>query len=116
MNDIIKIDGKEFPFNFGLNATREFVKETGIKTLNLQLQIISQLDYTFLAIYLGIKDGFRKQGKQLVLKIEDLVDLFENDPNSIADAIKVMAEQMKIIESKFSINKESKNVKSPKKN
>lgn len=117
MNNTIKINGTEYPFNFGLNATREFVEETKINSLNLNLAIVQRLDYTFLAIYLGIKNGYRKEGKRFLYTIEQVVDLFEEDPNAIEGAIKVMAEQLMMVDSKINKkNKESKNVKAPKQN
>jgi len=111
----IKINKVDYPIVFGWNAIRKFSEETNINILSLEKGIVSQANYTLLAIYIGVTEGCRKDNKPFDLTIDEFVDLFDSDPDAIANAIKGMIKSLKMVSGKSTKKPVvSKNVKTPK--
>lgn len=118
MLETIKINKNEYPFTFGFNAMRKFIEETGLTTATFEYEIASKLNYTLLAIYIGVQEGKRQQGEQFEMPIAEFVDLFDTNTGTaeMLKALKLMQKQMRMVVSNDD-NKatKSKNVKAPKK-
>jgi hypothetical protein len=105
----IKINGEEYPFRMGLNVFRRFGKTTGME-LNQVIDFINavgqtatqgtipfnMLDKLAQLIICGVDDGIRKEKSTLknTLVIDDIIDLFEESPESLENIFKTMGHEM----------------------
>ncbi len=113
MTEFITVNKKDYPILFGWNAIRKFSEQSGLTIKSLEKAIESGMNYTFLAIYIGIEEGHRAEKKPFELTIDDFVDMFDQDPNAIKDAIKKLMQSMQMIMAKIDTDQktvESKNV------
>jgi hypothetical protein len=79
--DYIKLKGEKHPFWFALKAQREFSKaELGVDNMYL--------------LWLGLKYGAMKEGKEFTMSEDDVLNIFEDDVSEYNDAGKVLLEQM----------------------
>ena len=82
MIDYIKIGDKEYPVKFGLNALALFCDEVGLKLGELdKIGAGSSLMDILRLTYWGMKDGARSEGKPFDLTVENIADLFDDDPS-----------------------------------
>lgn len=92
----VKINGKSYPLLWGWNAIRKFSQETEIELFNIEITLIRRIDYLFVAIYIAICEGYRKEGTGCNLTIDDLGDEFNEDPKAVKVVLKTLLEQMKM--------------------
>jgi hypothetical protein len=115
MTEFITVNKIDYPILFGWNAIRKFSEQSGLNIKSLETAIETGMNYTFLAIYIGIEEGCRIEKKPFKLSIDDFVDMFDQDPNAIKDAIKKLMQSMQMIMAKIDSDEktdELKNVKS----
>jgi hypothetical protein len=105
----IKINGEEYPFRMGLNVFRRFGRTTGME-LNQVIEFINAVGQTAVEgsipfemleklsqlIICGVDDGIRKEKSTLknTLVIDDIIDLFEESPESLENIFKTMVHEM----------------------
>jgi len=91
----IEIDNKKHPIKFGFNALRKYSSKTNTTLQDLdKLGNNMTLDNALNLIYCGIEDGYRAAKQECKITIDDLADLIDNDYDSIAKAMEILAEQM----------------------
>jgi len=101
------------PCRFGMNTLRLFTTLTGIP-LN-EIDKIGEnidLDTAIKLAFCGLKDGYRKAGKEFTLSLDDVGDLMDYDINALATIMDVFANQFNAVIPDESGN--VKGVKSPK--
>ena len=91
----IEINNKKYPIKFGFNALRKYSSKTNTTLQDLdKLGNNMTLDNALNLIYCGIEDGYRAAKQECKITIDDLADLIDNDYDSIAKAMEILAEQM----------------------
>ena len=93
----IEINKKKYPIKFGLVALKYFAKEKKIVHINKIESFFSKIDYsdlTFeniddlsLLILCGLRNGARVEKSELDLTADDIMDLFESNPDMIENAL-----------------------------
>lgn len=105
----IKINGEQYPFRMGLNVFRRFGRTTGME-LNHVIEFINAVGQTAVEgsipfemleklsqlIICGVDDGIRKEKSTIknLLVIDDIIDLFEESPESLENIFKIMGKEM----------------------
>ena len=91
----VKLGDEKYPIKFGFNALRKYSSKTNTSLQDLdKLGVNMTLDNALTLIYCGIEDGYRAAKQECKLSIDDLADLIDNDYDSIAKAMEILAEQM----------------------
>jgi hypothetical protein len=83
--DILKINGKEYPFSFSILAQRELMKSDLEKTDDFDSQIY--------LIWLGLKYGSIREKKEFTLTVDELTIMFDDDYQAWLDAAKILGER-----------------------
>ena len=81
MNEI-KLNGTNYPFWFSIKAQKELAK----------IDIDGKDEICFL--WLGLKYGAIKEGKEFTLTEEDVLTLFDADVKAYGEACNLLSEQM----------------------
>ena len=84
------INGKDYPFKYGMAALRAFSDATGI-TLGELGSIGSNMTITqaLALVWAGLKDGARVTQKDFKLSIDDVADMLDDDEDAMTKVLAV---------------------------
>ena len=89
----IKLNGKEYPIDYGYRARYYYEKDTGVKILNSIANGIDHNTLIDLSLY-ALKTGHKKEGKTFNLDIDGVLDLLDSDNDSLLKLMEAFAESM----------------------
>ena len=93
--NFVKIDGKQHPIRFGMNALRKYGRRTGTTLADLEkIGENMDLENALQLVFAGLEDGYRKAKQQCDLDIESLSDCIDNDYEAIARCMEVLTKHM----------------------
>ena len=93
----IKLAGNEFPFRLGMGAFIEVEKllNEPIGRIAHRLEKEARLSDISALLYAGIRQGFRKEGKQFAMSYDEFLNLLDDaDFSEIEQIMQTIAEQM----------------------
>ena len=92
---IIETNGMQVYFSFGMSALASFCESEGITLQGLSAigNDMSPIQ-ALRMIWHGMRDGYRREGKEFTYTIEDVGDMIDDDPELMQNCMDVIANSM----------------------
>jgi hypothetical protein len=78
MTEVLKFNGKEYPYRVSFRALSGLQRDTKTKTLNEALVNLENIDTVVILLYHSLLQGHKDEGIKLTLKKDDCYDLLED--------------------------------------